>query len=242
VSTDQESVRRPRHVRAVAAVAGLALVIALGATLMRSAPRHAYDNEELPIQPIVLNPSEQACQLFEFVPEDADRVRVWVSTAGKPGGPLEVTASREGRVVARGSTSGGYRDSPTDMRLRGDPVETENSKVCVRNASRIRIAIMGSPTVQEAESDERVAKKLFGVQNLPGVAVNERAYSPLLRMRLEWRRPGEESWLEFAPTLAERAALVKPSFVGSWTLWAALIAVLASGLGALVLFVREAGR
>ena len=228
--------------RLVAAVAALTLVAVLAVTLTRSGARTAYENGEPPQHPVALKPGQEACQLFERVPPDADRVRVWVSTGGQPGGPLELTASRRGRVVARGSTAGGYRDSPVDLELQADPVETEEAKVCIRNASRIRIGVMGAPTVAESEVNELVARKLFGAEDLPGAAVDGRAYSPLLRMRLEWRRPREESWLAFAPTLAERASLVKPSFVGPWTFWAALAAVLASGFAALALLVREVRR
>jgi hypothetical protein len=226
----------------VAAVGVLAILAGLVITLTRSEARMAYDNNEAPEKPVALKPGEEACQLFEYVPPDADRVRVWVSTKGRAGGPLELTASRRGRVVARASTAGGYRDSPVDLKLRGDPLETQEAKVCIRNASRIRVGVMGAPTIAQSEIDELVARKLFGVQNLPGVAVEERPYSPLLRMRLEWRRPGEESWFEFAPTAAERASLLKPSFVGAWTFWVALIAVLLSGFAALLLLVREASR
>jgi hypothetical protein len=59
-------------------------------------------------------------------------------------------------------------------------------------------------------------------------------------VRLEWHLPGRDSWLGFAPTLAERAGLVKASFIGSWAMWVALALVLAAGGGGVALVLREA--
>jgi hypothetical protein len=45
-----------------------------------------------------------------------------------------------------------------------------------------------------------------------------------------------------APAIAERAGLVKASFVGSWGLWAALLLVLGGGVAGVAVVMREARR
>jgi hypothetical protein len=59
------------------------------------------------------------------------------------------------------------------------------------------------------------------------------------RVRFEWFRPGEESWLELVPTLAHRFGLGKGISIGDWLLVLVALLVLASWVLALRLLTRE---
>jgi hypothetical protein len=64
-------------------------------------------------------------------------------------------------------------------------------------------------------------------------------YGEAQRVRLEWRRPGNESWFALVPTVAHRFSLGKASLFGSlWLLVAAALVVLA-GLVAVRVVMRE---
>lgn len=59
------------------------------------------------------------------------------------------------------------------------------------------------------------------------------------QMRLEWLRPGKESWLELLPTVAHRFGLAKPFVSGSWALALAGVLLLVAWGIALRLTLRE---
>ena len=47
------------------------------------------------------------------------------------------------------------------------------------------------------------------------------------RFAVSWYRPGSESWWAVAPAVAERGGRAKAGWIGTWTMWASLAAVLA---------------
>ena len=67
-------------------------------------------------------------------------------------------------------------------------------------------------------------------------------YGAAGRVRLEWLRPGEESWFALLPTVMHRFGLGKGLTIGVWLLPLALLLVLASWVAALRLVTRELAR
>jgi hypothetical protein len=61
-------------------------------------------------------------------------------------------------------------------------------------------------------------------------------------MRLEWFEANAATRISRAGVVSHRYGLVKASWVGTWTFWAALAALLAASAGAIVLVARETTR
>lgn len=57
-------------------------------------------------------------------------------------------------------------------------------------------------------------------------------------MAVDYYRAGSETWMQMAPTVADRFGLGKSGLLGAWTLWLVLAAV----LGAWVCAVLALGR
>lgn len=58
-------------------------------------------------------------------------------------------------------------------------------------------------------------------------------------LRLEWLRPGSESWLDLIPTVAHRFGLAKWSPLGAWLIALAALLVVAAWCAAARLLLRE---
>jgi hypothetical protein len=71
-----------------------------------------------------------------------------------------------------------------------------------------------------------------------GIGPNDPGSGPGDEIRVDFFRPGRESWIELAPAVARRFALFKPSFAGPWTMWAALGVVLSLWVAVAVLVLR----
>jgi hypothetical protein len=67
-------------------------------------------------------------------------------------------------------------------------------------------------------------------------------YGAAGRVRLEWLRPGSESWLEVLPTVAHRFALGRWNPAGTLLLPALALLLVAAWIGAARLVLREVGR
>jgi len=75
--------------------------------------------------------------------------------------------------------------------------------------------------------------------NAPAAAVDGSAYSPSLRIRLEWHMAGRQSWVSLAPVIARRTSYERASFVGAWTFWLLVAIMAAAAFGGVGLLVRE---
>jgi hypothetical protein len=225
--------------RAVAAgVLGLVVLgAALAAVLLQRGPRVAYDNARLLDAGVALHPGEDACQPREVVPPGAARLRLWVATGGKPGGPLGVAIGR-GAGSARASTPGSLTDGPVDVALAPSPRPADATPICVRNAGRSDISLMGSTVPPGSQPAGKVPTD--PQSNASPATVNGVVYGVPVRMRMQWRRAHDQTWLAVAPDIAQRSSLLKPSFFGAWTFWLAIGGAVLALLGAVALVVRQA--
>jgi hypothetical protein len=218
-----------------------ALVAALAVALTRPVHRIAADNGKLIRRGVVVPGGKTFCQAFDDVPSDAASLRVWVSTAGLPGGPLDATIVGNRGVAARGHAPGGYRDQAVSIPLSPLRRDVAPATVCVRNGGARQGAFMGeyAPGGLRLNRKGRVSATATASPNgaayVPGVNVEQ------IVVRLEFRRTKPESWLSFAPRIAQRAMLGRASFVGTWTFWAVAVAVVLTALGAIALAMRERG-
>ena len=213
-----------RGAQLLAAGATLAVFAAIAAVVLtRSAVRLAGTNGVPNNQWVVELPrGKQACQTTVLLPKGSAGARVFVGTFGAPGPRLSATVlAPSGRVVRRGSLPAGYPDAhwqvvpfrPLDASSRADTV-------CLSIAAR-RVALAG---VADPNVDNRSRLLVGGVERPADIS-------------LQTVLPGKETLLGLVPTIFHRASLFRPSWVGAWTYYAALVVLLLMIAGAIAALV-----
>jgi hypothetical protein len=203
--------RRALGVGAVLAFGMLLLLLAGVVALLQRAPRRSGTNLTADAGYVIeLAPSQHLCEPGELLPGDTGALKLDVATeAGSRVPPLIATLDGPTGRLATGRLRGG---EPAGMILL--PVEpvvrrTQGGTVCIRNLGTVSVRFGGS-----------VPDQAF---------VIEVAGKPLLgRMRVEYMRPGRESWFGLLPTLAYRFSLAKSDLVRHWEVWAVLVLMLTS--------------
>jgi hypothetical protein len=202
------------------AVAGFAVVLTLGLIALLVAGAAAKSTRAFSLGVPNVGPAttvyrgQQACESPIPVPAGFGSLRVWASSVG--GDALlaaTVSDAQSARVLARGQTvvmSGAF-DYPVD--LSADVPAGRPIRICLTNTSRSPVYLDGSgqtnPSVHLTTAGKPVA---LGI-SLVAIAPNPRSL---------------ESQLS---TVFSRAALFRPGWVGEWTFWVLLVAlVLALGL------------
>ena len=119
---------------------------------------------------------------------------------------LAVRATQDSRLVTEGSLVSSPAGSHAVVPLRKVERTVPRAKVCVQNFGSAGLRIAGQQTSSSPD-----------------------APTPP-RVRLEWLRSGEESWLDIAVVLASRVALGKANPIGI-TLLPALGVLMLAGIG-----------
>jgi hypothetical protein len=130
-----------------------------------------------------------------------------VTVMDSGGGPPVATGSVPPRHYEEGD------DAVARLSRTIGPLETT---VCVMNDGHADTMLYGQ-TVGRADSSDYLP-----VGGFP---------EPWVRIRLDYSQASEKSWWSFAPTAAGRFGLIKATFLGSWTMWVVLAALLALALG-----------
>jgi hypothetical protein len=202
-----------------------ALAVALFVVLSNSEPRLAASNTRVKFSGAAIDilPGTERCQSGEFVPAGTDRLRVFGEAHAAGGSPraepLAVAIQdANGSVVATGRLPAGVRSTRLDITFPPLGRTLEPGRLCIRNAGTRTMAFAGNltPANQSAAPGP----------NAPGQRETD-------EVRADWYRPGSESWWSIAATVARRMALFKPSFTGTWLLWALVAAI--GGLWALAI-------
>ncbi|HEX8052469.1 MAG TPA: hypothetical protein VF517_05710 [Thermoleophilaceae bacterium] len=108
------------------------------------APRQAGNNGIKPVAfDVVAADRRPACQTGELVPKDAASLEMTIGTFGAPGAPLEATFTKDGRTVTSGRLARGWHEGVVRVPLRPVARTTGGVTVCIRSASRGRIALAG---------------------------------------------------------------------------------------------------
>jgi hypothetical protein len=213
-----------RHVRLAIALGLLLIAAGLAHTLLaREAPYLGDNNRDIQLlRGTRLLPGERACQAGETVPRGTGAVLIATSTAGKPGGPFEVTVASGGRVVGRGQGGDGVVDKSVSVPLGNLRRGVAPATVCVRNAGDRPAAILGQ-----------------GVAGPPFVRIAGHSRALHNALRFEWYKAGNPMRIAQVGDVARRYGLVKPSFFGTWTFWVALALLVAMSAAAIRLVARE---
>lgn len=202
-------------------LAGLALAVAL--VMRDEAPRTAGTNLVTGTGfPIDVPAGGELCQDLELVAGDTGSMLVNVLKVDGES-PLAVRIVKDdGALLARGDVAGGYAPGPLSVALTPGVERATSSRVCIENRGDAVVGFGSSSTPQEQ------AARIDG-----GVQAG--------RIRIEYIRPGSESWWALLPTIAHRFGLGKADGLGSWTLWASgLILALAIALSARLVAGRDA--
>jgi len=215
-------------VRAGAAIAATLIVALLVIVLSEGDRRRASTNafiRESGVQ-VRLEVGERRCQPQD-VGSQAAGARVYAYPFVFESGPLEITVVSRGRVISRGRTPGTFGEGPVEIPLqRLVEEERPGASVCVNNRGVTPVELDGNQTPPRGSF----------ISDLTAGQVD-----PTDDVRVDFLRPGSESWWSFAPAVAERFGLRKASFFGDWTMWAVFALVAATWLIALLLLRREAG-
>lgn len=213
--------RADRRLAAIVAAAGLlALAVGIGAAVAHTEPRMAGSNLMPFHGAIEVPPGSTICQSGEIVFADAARLRVYAPT-GPPYPPLAAEVTRDGRLLANGNTPGGWVDATAEIPLRPHIERTFNAdSVCVENQGEEPVRLGGETTPEPLDSVTTDGEPVAG------------------RLRLEYLRAGDESWVDLLPAVVHRFGLGKGGAVGDWTLPAAALLLLATCALAVRLAVR----
>jgi hypothetical protein len=204
------SPRKPRltSVRVVLAVGLLAIAGAAAVVLLQREPRLAgtdlVTDAGFALQ---LGPGQQLCQGGELVPGDTGALKLAASVEGLPGPRLGASITGPGGLLSSGALGPGWHTGALRIPLARVSATVSGATVCLQNLGSSTIALGGSAP------DPGFAIELAGTQ-VSG------------RVRIEYMRPGRESWLALLPTLAHRFSLAKSDLVRHWAAGAALLLML----------------
>jgi hypothetical protein len=205
--------RRPRRwtptpAQVVVALGLLALIGAALVVLLQSAPRRAGTNLTANTGYVIpLQAGEQLCEPGELVPGDTGALRLSVSSGALPGPPLDVTMVVGARPLATGRLAAGWRSGAVTIPVSRIRETQQGATICLVNRGSRSVSFGGSVP----DADFYV---VLGSKPLRG------------RMRVEYMRPGSESWLTLLGTLTHRFSLAKADVVRHWAAPAVLVLML----------------
>lgn len=210
----------PTPVRAVVALGLLALLLAALAVLLQSAQRRSGTNLTADTGFVIpVEPGELLCEPDELLPGDTGGLRLSASSGAEPGPRLDVTIAAGARRLASGGLAAGWRSGTITI-----PVSvvhaTQGATVCLVNRGSSRVSFGGSVP----DANFYVA---LGGKPLSG------------RLRIEYMRPGSESWLALLPALLHRFSLAKADLVRHWAAPAVLLLMVLAIALALRTILRE---
>lgn len=207
--------------RTVVALALLVLVAGLAYVLSRPVERGGYSNQIRNLGGAAFVPAGATfCQPDEPIPATPATMRIYTGTEDKPSGPLELEITEPGRPPLRARTTRPFVTGPVDLRLPRPRPAYGAARLCLRNLGRTFVTIGGTSLRQGRSASVPIVAQ-------PGVVGRKRQPG---RIRLEYPVAGTRSRLSAAGDVARRAGMVKASFFGSWTMWAALLMTLTAGV------------
>jgi hypothetical protein len=217
-----------------AAAAAALMTVVLLVSLAKREPRLAASNSRIIISKVVVPvaPRTERCQGGEYVPADAARMRLYPSAAKAPAPALLVTLrDAQRRQVARlrvaeayRAAIGGAQGPPLDLALPKGHATVGLGTLCIRNLGREAVGFAGNLTSINPASP--------GGINSPGERGGD-------EVRADYFLPGQRSGFSVAGQAVDRAALLRPGFMGPWTIWLALALFLAACIATITWLVRH---
>lgn len=211
-----------------------ALVLAIGliaiagggvAILARSEPRRSGTNLISDSGFVIpLAPGRQLCEPGELLPGDTGGLRLAADSGAYAGPRLSVHVFSPQGSVSSGELAPGWRSGAVLIPIRRVARTLPSAIVCLRNAGSRPVSFGGSAPASGFVIE--LAGKPFGG-----------------RLRIEYMRPGSESWLSLLPALVHRFSLAKSDIVRHWSWIAVLVLMLlAVGLATSIVLREESSR
>jgi hypothetical protein len=183
----------------------LALAAAFGVLLLQRAPRRSgTDVTPNPAFVVTLGAAQRVCQAQEL-PADTAALELTMGTYGNPGPALGVSVSGPHGLLSSGGLRAGWRQGAVRIPVSHVGSSTPDATVCLRNLGPARVALAGDAP------DPGFQLQVDG-RTLPATS-----------LRIEYMRPGRESWLALLGTIAHRFSLGKGGLVRHWAAPAALL-------------------
>jgi hypothetical protein len=205
-----------RDVAACLTIAVVVLVLGIAATLARSEPRRSGSNGARP-SVVVANAEggSTLCQQGVTLPAGSTSLHAQMTPVEAAVGPAVVVTLRQGtRVLDRVPKAAGWSGIELIVPIARAPRDYEHVEVCASVAR-------GSGVV--GAIGDRAAPGM-GVLTLDGAPVGA-------AMRVDWYRPGSESWWTLATTVVVRIGRGHGGWGGPWVAWTALgLVLVAAGL------------
>jgi hypothetical protein len=198
----------PTPARIVVVLGLLSILLAALVVLLQSEQRRAGTNLTANSGFVIpLQGGEQLCEPSELVPGDTGALQLSIASKAPRAPRIDATIVLGSRILAGGSLAAGWR--PGTVTIPISPVrETEpGATVCLVNRGISAIVFGGSVP----DANFYVA---LGGRPLNG------------RLRIDYMRPGSESWLALLSTLVHRVSLGKSDLVRHWAAPAALLLML----------------
>jgi hypothetical protein len=192
----------------VLALGLLAIAAVAAVVLTRQGPRRSGTN----LTPntgfvIPLGAGQRLCEGEELLPGDTGALQLSVDAHGLPGPQLAVAVSGPAGSIGQGSLRYGWRSGVVRIPITRVLQTTIDAVVCLSNLGTTPVTLAGS-TPDPNFSIDISGKTLNG------------------RLRIEYMRPGRESWLELFPTIVHRMSLAKSNLVRHWAAGAAFVLML----------------
>ena len=200
--------------RPVGAVRTLLLVLGagfVGLVVIGLADRRGFRLRVPSDSQVLVRPGQERCSSIIRPPgAGADRVRFWARAPG--GGPTPpivvfVRRSRTAQTLADGAAVSGP-PGPRTVRLRGSVAGSRKVVACFLDAGAVPAVLFpppGTPTRVTVERSD--------------------ALTEYADIEVELNRPGNRPLLALLPDVFDRASLFRPGWVGAWTYWLLLVAL-----------------
>ena len=160
-----------------------------------------------------LGHGQEACQEGELLPADTAALRMTIGAYGKPGPSLTVTfKGPHGGLLTTGVLQPGWREGVVRIPIKHVSAASEEARFCLRDDGAQPIALSGDSP--DPGFRLQVAGKTIENQ----------------RVRIDYMRPGSESWLALAPAIVYRFGVAKAGWVRGWA-WIAVIVLMLSAVG-----------
>jgi hypothetical protein len=160
---------------------------------------------------VALDAGQSACQAPVKAASAFAGIRAWTRPDTAPGTALEVSVRDvgSGRLLASGRLAARFGAPPEHSAGLGVTVPPGRQiAVCLRNSGQGRVSLLGSSPGPASGS--------ITVEGKPTQAA----------VSLVFLRARPRSLLSLFPTVFERAALFHPAWVGAWTFWGLVVALL----------------
>ncbi|HXW59629.1 MAG TPA: hypothetical protein VEJ23_09165 [Solirubrobacteraceae bacterium] len=207
---------------AITLMLGLALIaVALIVVVLQSPDEVISSNSTIVTEELgLLRQHTFVCQEAEGLPAAATAVRVSIGSIAHPGPAVLVSFSDKGHIVASGHRAGGWIGASLALPLTARVTAFSGTTICLtRGPATLPVGLAGgaAPSASVATVNGKA---------LPG------------RLRVEYLRRGQRSWLSLAEHVARRLGLGR-SPAGTWIVLP-LLAMMAAAIALCVwLLMRE---